>query len=159
MSGRHWVSGTASIPPAVRFSSRVQVGPDCWLWIGAKSGEGYGSIIVDGRKVSAHRFSYEMYLGPIPAGLFVCHSCDNPPCVNPRHLFLGTPADNMEDKRRKGRAARRSRVGTSKLRDEQYDEIERRSAEGESFTALALEFGVTRQAISQYVKRQQERAA
>jgi hypothetical protein len=71
----------------------------CWEWLGSKSSNGYGFLGI--RK--AHRISYELFNGPIGEGLFVLHSCDNPPCVNPTHLRLGTPADNHQDMMLKGR--------------------------------------------------------
>ena len=78
----------------------------CWLWIGASSPSGYGNFAVGRRQIGAHRFSWDMRRGPIPEGMHVCHKCDVPACVNPDHLFLGTVEDNMNDMKRKGRAAK-----------------------------------------------------
>ena len=78
----------------------------CWLWMDCAHEFGYGLLKIGGRKgpvVRAHRYAWELHNGPIPRGLFVCHRCDNPPCCNPAHLFLGTNADNVRDMRRKGR--------------------------------------------------------
>jgi hypothetical protein len=80
----------------------------CWPY--AKSIDysrgGYGSIKIDGRSIGAHRAMYERLYGPIPEGLHVLHDCDNPACINPDHLFLGTNADNMADREAKGRSYR-----------------------------------------------------
>lgn len=75
----------------------------CWNWQGAKNNYGYGIFGVFGKLKLSHRFSYEINKGKIPKGLLVCHSCDNPKCVNPEHLWLGTNNDNSIDKVRKGR--------------------------------------------------------
>lgn len=77
----------------------------CWEWPKYKVAKGYGVIIFDGFKFSVHRLSFEYYKGRIPKGMVVMHQCDNPPCFNPNHLFLGTHTENMRDMARKGRAA------------------------------------------------------
>lgn len=89
-----------------RFWAKVEKGPGCWLWTGAKNSRGYGQTAsgLKGKSKLAHRASYEHFYGPIPDGLYVLHRCDVPHCVNPQHLFVGTAADNMQDAVRKGRA-------------------------------------------------------
>jgi hypothetical protein len=86
-----------------RFMSKVVKTKTCWFWGGTRNVDGYGRVRINGKSDGAHRVSYEYHIGPIPKGLYVCHKCDCPPCVNPDHLFLGTARDNARDKIAKGR--------------------------------------------------------
>lgn len=87
-----------------RFKTRYKIlRNNCWVWLGWKNKKGYGRINILGKHYMAHRASYLLFKGKIPEGMFVCHKCDNPSCVNPEHLFLGTNSDNMQDMLRKGR--------------------------------------------------------
>lgn len=94
-----------------RFWGFVEMIPfhSCWEWTGPKSGSRkgryYGYFKINKKNIKAHRFSYELHKGKIPETILVCHSCDNPGCCNPDHLFLGTHADNMRDCANKGRTA------------------------------------------------------
>lgn len=93
------------------FYSRVQAN-GCHIFVGSTDHWGYGLIYWERKLRPAHRFAWEAHNGPIPPGMFVCHSCDNPPCVNPDHLWLGTNDDNMADMKAKGRARNGAITGT-----------------------------------------------
>ena len=87
----------------------------CWMWTACVNTDGYGRLNVAGKMRLAHRISYKLHVGPIPEGLHVCHTCDTPGCVNPGHLFIGTPLDNHRDKVSKGRSTTGEKHGRSKL--------------------------------------------
>ena len=131
-----------------RFWAKVDksAGPDgCWLWTAAKR-NGYGAVAVDGRKIAmAHRVAFEIVNGVISSGLFVCHRCDNPPCVNPAHLFLGTNAENAADRESKGRGnqARGEANGNAKLTEERVREIRGMHKSGLSGRAIARRLGLS----------------
>jgi HNH endonuclease len=145
-----------------RFWSKVDRsgGPDaCWPWLKHRNPKGYGQAW-DGRSLQlAHRVAWELVNGPIPDGLSALHRCDNPPCCNPAHIFLGTQADNIADAARKERLAhggqngshthpeRRARGegnGAARLTDDQVAEIRRRyAAGGVTQRVLAREFGIS----------------
>ena len=125
-----------------RFWSKVEKTETCWLWRGQTSRDGYGKFkMPPNQSWLAHRFAYRLTHGDIPKGMFVCHTCDVPPCVNPDHLFLGTAADNSRDRDTKGRHYH-------VLTDEQVMEIRKRRAAGESGVALAAEFGCSQNNVS-----------
>lgn len=112
----------------------------CWEWVGYRKPSGYGKFSLHRLGThAAHRLAYEVFCGPIPEGLSVCHHCDNPPCCNPAHLFVGTNGDNIRDRNRKGRNP------VAKLSDAQRESIRReyvpRSADF-GIPALARKYGV-----------------
>ncbi len=87
-----------------RIETRIKKDSNgCWLWTGCVNNKGYGALYIRGKVEGAHRAYWEVYNGSIPDNMCVLHTCDNPPCVNPDHLFLGTQSDNMIDKIKKGR--------------------------------------------------------
>jgi len=137
-----------------RFWSKVDrsAGPEgCWLWTGSGDPKGYGTFWHDGRTRKAHRASWLLFKGGIPEGIWVLHRCDNPPCVNPAHLWLGTNADNVADMMRKGRdrhplgvgpkrPARGAANGRAKLTEASVLAI---LADGRSHYRIAADYGVT----------------
>lgn len=138
------------VDPIARFWAKVDTsgGPDaCWPWMGSRTKGGYGEMSIDGEVTYMHRFAWAVLTGSAPVN-HVLHRCDNPPCCNPAHLFLGTPADNAADKVAKGRQQRGERAGVAKLRDADVLIIKQRLAAGENGAQLAREYGVTKGTIS-----------
>lgn len=128
----------------------------CWLWLGAAHQDGYGCIYLSKAKVvPSHRMFYERHRGPIPSGLFVLHQCDTRLCCNPDHLFLGTQADNMADKVRKGRCQdqRGEKAPGSVLTRSDVDKIR---ASSKSQREMAKEFGVSQSHISRIRSRDRD---
>lgn len=159
--------------PISRFWSFVSKSEHCWTWTGGvsrrKNGTGYGVFTIDHRSIAAHRYAYEIHNGVIPTGYEVCHKCDNPPCVNPGHLFLGTRKDNQADMVRKERQAKGDRNGlrihsesiirgekhySAKLTEKDVLEIRSAYSKGDiSQPTLARRFGVTQRTIFSIIHR------
>ena len=142
-SGGH--GGLKNLTPQERFQrSAPGSGEGCWEWTGTRAATGYGVLYVHGKQVGAHRFAWERAnRRSVPAGMHVCHTCDNPICVRPDHLFLGTPVDNAHDMWRKGRNPSGERHGMAKLSDAEVAEMRRvRVEEGLLHRELAERFGV-----------------
>lgn len=128
-----------------RFLATNLDNPGCWNWVGAKNRDGYGRTRIAGRIMSAHRSAYELLVGPVTKGALLCHTCDNPGCCNPRHIFEGTAADNYWDSRRKGRACIGEKSGVAKLTAQQAGAIRldrRRIAD------ISREYNISRTAIA-----------
>lgn len=146
-----------------RFRSRVDSsGPDCWPWTGSINEHGYGTLQIGGRagrRERAHRIAFSLANGDIPPGMAVCHSCDNPACCRPDHLWLGTQADNLRDMFRKGRARRGyidnrgERHGMAKLSPEQVEHIRVLASRGVPQRRIAMDFGITQGAVSMIHRR------
>lgn len=136
------------LPLWERFWANVErLSPaECWVWTGLRV-SGYGQIRAGNKQKGAHRISYEWAKGPIPPGMFVMHSCDNPACVNPNHLSVGTPGDNSRDAAAKGRMARGKRHGMARLTEEYVREIKASPRRRSSVTYFANKFGVGRDSI------------
>lgn len=160
------------ITPEERFLSNIAPADirGCRVWTSQLSHNGYGRLRVDrSRRVPAHVFAWVRAHGPVADGLRVCHSCDNPPCVNIDHLFLGTHLDNMRDmvaKCRQSRGAnhyavtrpdrlpRGSAHGMAKLSESAVADIRQRCAAGELRASMALRYGVTPTLIGMVVRRE-----
>lgn len=130
-----------------RFMSYVNITDTCWIWIGSKGKHGYGALCFGKNKNdSAHRASYKLFNGPISNDLHVCHTCDNPSCVKPGHLWLGTTQDNKKDQILKGR-------GGLKLKEKDVVEIRKLYDNGIGSNTIARLFNVTCSTISNIAKR------
>lgn len=132
------------------FLAKIEPEPNsgCWLWCGGWLDTGYGNTSVEGARL-AHRYSWTLFNGPVPAGFMVRHRCDVRVCVNPAHLELGDHAENMRDMTARGRAdvRRGDRNTQARLTVDDVTEIRRQRSEGTTHAALADRFGVTRSAI------------
>lgn len=143
-----------SIP--ARLRDRLEVTTDgCWEFTGCRTPLGYGRIQHAGNSVGAHRFMWASINGPIPAGMFVCHRCDNPPCCNPDHLFLGTARDNNADRDRKGRQARQPGAanGRSKLTPADVRDIRAMRIQGALQREIGERYGLQQSTVSAILHR------
>lgn len=132
-----------------RFWSHVDRTGECWLWLLSKDRKGYGYCMYQGKVRKAHRVAWAIAHGELPPSeLFACHRCDNPSCVRPSHIFLGTTAENMADMRQKGRSATGERQGSAKLKASDVGEIWALMSAGVSQADLARKFGVDPKTIS-----------
>lgn len=147
------------VPLELRFWAKVHKadGDACWEWTGTRQLRGYGAIgvteVAGGHQQIryAHRVSWELAHGPIPVGLFVCHRCDTPACVNPAHLFLGTAADNSADMRRKGRSLLGERHPRSTVTADDVRAVRSCAGEGWRPAEIARYFDISLVVVRQVV--------
>jgi hypothetical protein len=129
----------------------------CTEWVAGKTSDGYGVINFNNKSLLAHRVAVELFLGISPAGMLVCHKCDNPACVNPKHLFLGSQKDNMKDMKSKGRRKGvncREMNGRAKLTMSAAQEIRRKREIGYTLKQLATEHSVASSTISRVIRQE-----
>ena len=141
-----------------RYWRNVEKRDGCWLWKGNTNADGYGRFCIQRKHIYAHRFAWEITYGLIPEGMFVCHKCDNPTCVNPDHLFLGTAADNNRDMLHKGRGGFGTLLGehngNSKLTETRVAEMRELHKSGLSVRKLAALFGIGHSQVHNIVTEQ-----
>lgn len=141
------------------FWGKIQKSGSCWNWTGAKNQDGYGKVesVLFKNLHSAHRIAWVLSCGEIPKGMQVLHRCDNPSCINPEHLFLGTHTDNVRDCAAKGRIRQGDRRGenssTSPLKNFEVLQIREMAKSGWARSSIAKEFSVCRQSIDAIVNR------
>lgn len=136
-----------------KFEERFYVTPGCWIWTHGTDSHGYGKITYKSVTAKAHRVSYSLYISDIPAGLHILHKCDNPICVNPDHLFMGTHADNMRDKTKKGRAIG-AHAGESHHKAKlTVEKVLRIREDARNTTQIAREYNVDRKTIDAVLSR------
>lgn len=131
-----------------RFWAKVEMSDGCWGWTAYKDSCGYGRMGVGNRSLMrAHRLSWEIHFGPIPDGMIVRHSCDNPSCTNPRHLLLGTHQDNANDRVERRRGAVGKAIHTTKLSPEDVAEIRNALGGGATLREVGAEFGIDHKTV------------
>jgi len=139
------------IPIEDRIKNKFKVDPNnnCWIWQGFKDKDGYGSIIINQKMNKPHRVMWEIHNGPIPEGINVLHKCDNPPCVNPDHLFLGSQKDNIQDCIKKDRFVRGEKNGRAKLTKNKVIKI---YYDNRKYAEIAKDFSVSKASVGSIKK-------
>ena len=133
-----------------RFESKFAKGAGCWIWEASCAGKGYGQVKLpfQRRNDYAHRIAYQIYRGEITNGRYVCHHCDNPKCVNPEHLYLGTQKENLQDMARKDRSLYGERNARAKLKEADVRKIRACLEMGMTQQQIAAAFGISQIQIS-----------
>lgn len=139
-----------SVHPKKRIwlCSKADSKTGCWIWQKGKDKDGYGQFSFKNRMYKAHRVAYRLFVGPIPRGMQVLHTCDDTSCVNPKHLFLGTNIDNVADRVQKDRSCKGVDHLNSKLTEDQVKEIKKRLLGTETISGIARDYPVDRKVIS-----------
>lgn len=149
-------------PIEIRFLEKVQKTEKCWFWTGFKNKNGYGYFSIPtgvqgGISAKAHRVSFELFKGPIPKGLYVCHKCDNPSCVNPDHLFVGTNQENIQDSINKNRHKVPSLAGENHgraiLKAADIEKIRALAETGLSQREMGIKFNISRSHIGAIINK------
>ena len=153
-----WQMNEERLSDLARFFKLVDIGErhECWEWLGNTPGGRHGHFSIKAKSVKAHRWIYELCVGPIPDGIVIRHKCDNPKCVNPLHLTAGTPKDNTADMFERGRAPDRrgEKHPLAKIDADAVRAIRAHSAMGMTQKALAEQFGISNQHIGKIVRRE-----
>jgi len=140
---------------ADRFLQHVDDSGECWIWTGALN-RGYGWMGIEGTQMQTHRISYLLHYGDLPSGTVICHHCDNPPCVNPAHLYAGSRASNVADMVTRGRLInlRGEEHGKARLTADQVRSIRSSYADGSATQVeLSATYGINQSHISRIIRR------
>lgn len=135
------------------FMGSYKIVNGCWIWRNANKKTGYGILNYHGQAISAHRYSYTIFKGPIPKKYEVCHTCDVRNCVNPEHLFLGTKSDNMQDCLNKKKFSNGEKHYAAKITEENVKQIRLRRSMGEKIKNIANDFGISISSVCDLDKR------
>lgn len=137
-----------TIAERLRANVAIDAKTGCWIWTARRDRKGYGTFSINNRPARAHRQSFMEFVGPIPPGHYVCHKCDTPSCINPAHLFAGTPLDNSQDCIRKGRQrALGEGSKTAKLKNKEVLEIRALLEQGRTNVDIGKLFGVSESTV------------
>lgn len=139
--------------PANVFKENIQKTDGCWKWLGAKDSDGYGIMTADTKPVKAHRYSYEKHKGHIPEGMWVLHTCDNPECTNPDHLYIGTNKENVKDRMDRKRQPDGERHPDAKMTIAQVRQLREKGKTG-TYKTIGEQYGLSIAQTAKILNRQ-----